>query len=67
MQDIEKCATENNTHMKAIIRKLDTKKHKAKAQHVKLKEMIHYTASLESICYSGTITIFSFSHSNTGR
>lgn len=35
MQDTEKCASENNTYMKAIIRKPGTKKHKAKAKHVK--------------------------------
>jgi hypothetical protein len=37
MQDIEKCATENKTHMKAITRKLDTKKHKAKAKTSEIK------------------------------
>jgi hypothetical protein len=49
--------------MKAIIRKSDTKKHKATAKQVKLKATIHYTESLESICYIGIITIFSSSHS----
>jgi hypothetical protein len=64
MQDTEKCASENNKYMKAIIRKPDTKKHKATAMQVKLKAMIHYTESLESICCIGIITIFSYSHSN---
>jgi hypothetical protein len=65
MQDTEKCASENNKYMKAMIRKPDTKKHKATAKQVKLKATIHYTESLESICYIGIITIFSSSDSNT--
>jgi hypothetical protein len=32
MQDTKKCASENNKYMKAIIRKTDTKKHKATAK-----------------------------------
>jgi hypothetical protein len=66
MQDTEKCVSENNTYMKAKIWKPGTKKHKAKAKHVKLKVTIQYTESLESICYTGIITIFSSSHSNAG-
>lgn len=50
--------------MKAIIRKPDTKKHKATAKQVKVNAMIHYTESLESICYIGIIAIFSSSNSN---
>jgi len=57
MQDTEKCASENNKYTKATIRKPDTKKHKATAKQVKLKATIHYTESLESICYIGIITI----------
>jgi len=64
MQNTEKCASENNKCMKAIIRKPDTKKHKATAKQVKLKATIHYTESIESICYIGIIIIFSSSHSN---
>jgi hypothetical protein len=65
MQDTKKCASENNKYMKAIIRKTDTKKHKATAKQVKLKATIHYTESFESICYEyiRIITIFSSSHS----
>jgi hypothetical protein len=65
MQDTEKCASENNKYMKAIIRKPDTKKHKATAKQVKLKAKIHYTESLQSICYIGITTIFSSSHNST--
>jgi hypothetical protein len=64
MQDTKKCAQENDKYMKAIIRKTDTKKHKATAKQVKLKATIHYTESFESICYIRIITIFSPSHSN---
>lgn len=61
MQDTEKCASENNKYMKATIRKPDTKKHKATAKQVKLKATIHYTESLESICYIAIIIILRFS------
>jgi len=50
--------------MKAIIRKTDTKKHKATAKQVKLKATINYTEPFESICYIRIITLFSSSHSN---
>jgi hypothetical protein len=61
------CNRKQHTYTKTILRTLHTKEHKVRAKHLKLKENIDYTESVESISYVAIITIFSSLHSNAGR